>query len=293
VALNNDTLVPPGWLTGLLRHLNDRRVGLVGPTTNAAPNEAQVEAPYTVYGSFEAFAEQRARQYAGRQIDVSMLTMFCLAMRRETYEELGPLDERFEVGLFEDDDYSRRAHAAGMQVVCAEDVFVHHFGEASFGELVPSGEYAALFERNRQRFEQKWGDAWQAHQRRRSSTYESLIARIRSLAERAVPEEATVLVLSKGDTLLLQLGERRVGWHFPRLADGTYAGYYPADGGEAIAQLEQLRTAGADHLVVPATSLWWLDHYPEFGQHLEQHYALLVHEPETGSIYFVGRRRDQ
>ncbi len=49
VVLNNDTLVPRGWLEGLSRHLADPGVGLVGPVTNSAPNEAQIEAPYRTY----------------------------------------------------------------------------------------------------------------------------------------------------------------------------------------------------------------------------------------------------
>ena len=31
VLLNNDTIVPRGWLTRLARHLEDPRVGLIGP----------------------------------------------------------------------------------------------------------------------------------------------------------------------------------------------------------------------------------------------------------------------
>src|SRR6266852_5812237 len=163
VILNNDTLVPPGWLEGLSRHLADPNVGLVGPVTNSAPNEAQVETPYRTYGGFEDFAETCKRTFAGVRSVIPMLTMFCVAMRRSTLEALGPLDERYAVGTFEDDDYSQLAHQAGYAVVCAEDVFVHHFGQASFGELVPGGAYAALLSAIRQRFEDKWQIGWQPH----------------------------------------------------------------------------------------------------------------------------------
>ena len=61
---------------------------------------------------------------------------------------------------------------------------------------------------------------------------------------------------------------RRQGWHFPQEADGTYAGRYPLDSDEAVAQLEELRERGAGYLLVPGPSAWWLDHYEAFGRHL-------------------------
>jgi glycosyltransferase involved in cell wall biosynthesis len=86
-------------------------------------------------------------------------------MRRSLLARLGPLDERFGAGMFEDDDFARRVRAAGGRVVCAEDVFVHHWGRASFGAL-PEGRYQEVFEENRRRFEQKWGEPWRGHRSR-------------------------------------------------------------------------------------------------------------------------------
>jgi GT2 family glycosyltransferase len=292
VVLNNDTLVPPGWLGGLLSHLANPRVGLVGPVTNSAPNEAQIESPYQTYGGFEEFSRTRVRRFAGVRSAIPVLTMFCMAMRRETYQQLGPLDERFGLGTFEDDDYSRRAHLAEYEVACAQDVFVHHFGQASFGALVPGGAYAALLRSNRRRFEEKWDLTWEPHRRQPSAGYLSLVERIRSVVDDRLPSDSTVLVTSKGDDALLNLGTARRGWHFPRLADGTYAGYYPADSAEAITQLEHQRAAGAEYVLFPAISLWWLDHYSGLRSHLEAHYARVVGDRETCWIYALeGSRR--
>ena len=43
VLLNNDTVVPRGWLTRLARHLDDAAIGLIGPATNRSCNEAQID----------------------------------------------------------------------------------------------------------------------------------------------------------------------------------------------------------------------------------------------------------
>ena len=135
---NNDVVVTPGWLSRLTRCLADPDIGLAGAVTNRIGNEAEIEASYRTYGELLAFADERARLNAEVVRDLGTATMFCLAMRREVWERLGPLDEEFGLGTLEDDDYSARARAAGLRIVCAEDAFVHHFGEASFGKLVSS-----------------------------------------------------------------------------------------------------------------------------------------------------------
>lgn len=275
VLLNNDTIVPPGWLEGLVRRLEDPAVGLVGPVTNRAGNEARIEASYRTFGEMLDFAAGRARTHAGVTSPIPMLTMFCLALSRATFDRLGPLDERFEVGLFEDDDFSLRAHAAGFGVVCAEDVFVHHFGGASFGELTSTGQAGAIFRANRRRFEEKWGIAWKPHGRRPDLEYLGLSGRVREVVRESVPAGSTAIVISRGDEELLDLGLRRA-WHFPVEEDGTYAGYYPVDSDDAIARLERLRERGGEYLVIPHQALWWLDHYAGFRRYLETRCRLVA-----------------
>lgn len=163
VLLNNDTIVPPGWLSRLLRHLRDPAIGLVGPVTSFIGNEAKIEVPYQTWAEMENFAAEYTWAHDQQVADIYMLAMFCVALRRETYQAIGPLDERFGIGMFEDDDYTQRLKALDYRVICAADVFVHHFGQAAFKKLIKSGEYNPLFEENRRRFEAKWQTKWIPH----------------------------------------------------------------------------------------------------------------------------------
>lgn len=267
VILNNDVVVAPGWLAALRRHLRDDGVGMVGPVTNAAPNEARIPTSYTTYGEFLAEAAHRLSDLGDESFEIPVLTMFCVALRRAVFEEVGPLDERFGMGMFEDDDYAARVVEAGYRLVCADGLLVHHFGEASFGKLVATGEHAALLAENQRRFESKWGRSWRPHAGRRFPEYVRLIRQVKALVHRHIPAGASVVVVSKGDDELVRLSDRR-GLHFPGHGDGRYAGHYPADSDAAVHELEALRLAGASFVVFPETSFWWLEHYPGLTRHL-------------------------
>jgi GT2 family glycosyltransferase len=285
VLLNNDTLVPPGWLPRLLAHLEDEAVGLVGPVTNRIGNEAEVHAEYRTWAEFLSFCGQRAIERGGEEIDIQVAAMFCLGMRRDVWERLGPLDERYEIGLLEDDDYSERARRAGYRIRCADDVFVHHFSEASFGKLVPTGEYAEILQDNKRRYAEKWGSPWRPYARRQSTSYRVLTQRIRDLVAQRLPPQSRVLVVSRGDDELLRF-EGREGLHFPQAENGVYAGHYPGDSREAIAHLEEVRREqGARFLLFPETGLWWLDHYGGLRGHLESCYRRVAFEEGTAVIY--------
>jgi GT2 family glycosyltransferase len=289
VLLNDDTLVTPGWLPRLIAPLRDPAVGLAGAVTNRIGNEAQVPAGYRTWGELREFAARRAAEHEGAVFDIGTVTMFCLATRRDAWERIGPLDQRFEIGLLEDDDYSRRAREAGYRLVCAEDAFVHHFGETSFGKLVSTGRYGEILEENKRRFEEKWGEPWQPYERRPDPGYEALRNRIQEIVADAVPADATVLVVSKGDPELLRLGGRAAR-HFPAEADGTWAGHHPADSAEAVASLEAMREAGGQFIVFPRTGMWWLEHYEGLQQHLESRYDAVVRDDVCVIFALNGRR---
>ncbi len=284
ILLNSDTLVPPGWLEVLLPHLESSRVGLVNPSTNRSGNLAEVGCRYRTYGEFVDCAETRRRSFSGRALELSMISMFCVGMRRDVYARLGPLDERFGMGLFEDDDYSLRSLRAGYRNHCAEDCLVHHFGQVSFGRQSSSAGYQKLLEQNRRRFERKWGRPWAPRGRRIDAKYHQLRSRIRDAVEQRLPANARVLVVSRGDAELLSLLGSHCS-HFPQDRTGEYAGFHPRDSHDCIQHLESLRSRGAEYLLLPQTARWWLEHYRDFDEHLRKRYSLVLDDADTAVIF--------
>ncbi|HSQ28982.1 MAG TPA: glycosyltransferase family 2 protein [Gemmatimonadaceae bacterium] len=281
VFLNNDTVLSPGWLRGLFAHLERPGVGAVSAVTNRIGTEAEVSERARTLGEFLERAAHRRSAHAGESRTVEMLAFFCVALRRDAWTRVGLLDEAFGRGLFEDDDYSARLHAAGYRLVCAEDVLVHHLGEASFGRLVTDGTYRSLFDENRRRFESKWGREWRRPSRSTGGDdrYRMLIERIRSSVSECIPTGTTIAVVSRGDDALLDLGAT-TAWHFPLAADGRWAGHYPADSAAAVEQVEAVRLAGAEYLLLPEPAFWWLDHYSGLGDHLLRHGEEVARTPD-------------
>jgi hypothetical protein len=103
--------------------------------------------------------------------------------------------------------------------------------------------------------------------------YRRMVERVRAAVGEAVPAGASVLVVSRGDRELVDL-EGRDGGHFPQDGSGGYLGHHPCDSADAIARLEALRAGGAEYLVLPSTSSWWLEHYASFAEHLRRNYQV-------------------
>jgi GT2 family glycosyltransferase len=130
-------------------------VGIVGPVTNSAGNEQMIPAHYSSIEELERFAEQRLKDFEGRYFEIESLAMFCVVFRRRLFDEIGLLDERFGLGTFEDDDFCYKARLRGYKLICAEDVFVYHFGP-SITRTWEDRECLELYEYTRRSFERKW-----------------------------------------------------------------------------------------------------------------------------------------
>ncbi len=154
VWLNNDVVVTPGWLEGLIgcarRH---PRAGAVGPYTNSINGVQRADpGPYS-QKRLPALAQAWALKHHGRSRSVHRLAGFCLLHSREALAAIGGLDERFGMGCYEDFDFCLRLIQSGREVLLAEDVFVHHYGHKSFEENRVARRH---IEENRRIFIDKW-----------------------------------------------------------------------------------------------------------------------------------------
>lgn len=164
VMLNNDAVVTPGWCQTLINHLRaDESIGMIGPVTNNIGNEARIEIRYHSSSEMRHKARDYTLQHMGEVFPIRTLAFFCVMLHRRVYQAVGPLDEVFGLGFFEDDDYCRRVEQAGWQLVCAEDVFIHHHLSASFNKLGKGRD--ELLKKNRKIYESKWGP-WTPHRHR-------------------------------------------------------------------------------------------------------------------------------
>ncbi len=167
ILLNNDVRVTPGWIERLLYHAQGKEVGLVGPVTNSIGNESQISIAYDLDNQQEL--EEQAAQYTyshwGQKLKLRSIAAFAWLHSRALYKLIGGFDEQFGKGLFEDDDYCMRVRKQGLQIICAEDAFVHHYGGASTSW--GSKEYQKLFIENKAKFENKWAIKWIRHHHRK------------------------------------------------------------------------------------------------------------------------------
>lgn len=144
VILNNDTVLPAGWLRRLVGFCERRGVHL------ASPSMREGELNYDL----EAYAADFVRAMGGRRRP-GVADGACFAVERRVFDAIGGFDERFFPASYEDADFFRRAKNAGFRIAVTGASFIHHFGFTTQKGLAGGGADHRV--RNRESYCAKWG----------------------------------------------------------------------------------------------------------------------------------------
>lgn len=91
----------------------------------------------------------------GRDADQWDVYFGCSILKKEVIDTIGYVDERFLIGMFEDNDYNLRMRRFGWQGVILRDLQPVHDHETSAIAFY-DGKDNKVFKANRKRFNEKW-----------------------------------------------------------------------------------------------------------------------------------------
>jgi GT2 family glycosyltransferase len=137
---NNDIVLPPGWASRLVAHLEDEGVGIVVPALT------------------NALRKRTVRETPGADVEVLLPfeappSAVVYAMRTETARGLGGFGEEYAVASGEDTDLAFKSWVNGLAMVFDSRVLVQHESKGTARNL---DDWAALWRRNRDVFLVKW-----------------------------------------------------------------------------------------------------------------------------------------
>ena len=152
--LNSDTVVPRVGLIKLVEGLTKSgSIGAAGPMSNVVGYHQRIDPTYTSLETLDNFAADLAETKTDDR-DVEILVGFALAVRRSVLYEVGPFDERFPVGMFEDTDLCYRIARAGYRLRMVTGAYIHHWGSRTLQRVVPDMEI--LLHQNGAIYREKW-----------------------------------------------------------------------------------------------------------------------------------------
>ncbi|MCE9558044.1 MAG: glycosyltransferase [Armatimonadetes bacterium] len=152
--LNSDAFMPEVALRALIRSLETSgSIAAVGPYSNNVGHFQATRITYTHLDRLGLYADLFA-SLGQDDIEIDMLVGFCLLVRQSVLSEVGAFDERFGLGMFEDNDLCYRIRRAGYKMLISGTSFVHHVGSKTIHNAIPQPQ--RLLEENSRKFNHKW-----------------------------------------------------------------------------------------------------------------------------------------
>jgi GT2 family glycosyltransferase len=151
VLLNQDCLVHEGWLTAVITTFTQ------SPQTGVAGGlifneDGTLDHAGAFISRPEGFGEhETAVVNPTTTYPVEYVTGALFAIRRAVWQTIGPLDDGFYPGYFEESDYCYRARQRGYEIVCAPDIQATHLRSSRAWQQDPI-RHQANQHRSRYRF---------------------------------------------------------------------------------------------------------------------------------------------
>lgn len=156
VILNSDTVVTRHWLKRMSEHLLDEpKVMAIGPRSNYVSGPQLVKG--CDYKEMSELAAYAALFESTNQLPIKYfkrIVFFCTLFRSEVLQKVGFLDEIYEGGNFEDDDFCMRIYLKGYKCAIDNTVFIHHYGSQTF--KLGKVDFKESMQKNGAKFLKKW-----------------------------------------------------------------------------------------------------------------------------------------
>jgi N-acetylglucosaminyl-diphospho-decaprenol L-rhamnosyltransferase len=149
VLLNNDVVIPRGWLEGMLAFADEEKADVVSPAA------CEGEQDYGVHDYARQFVQKMA---AAKRINAGL--GFCFMVHRRVFERAGLFDDDLRLGGYEDDEFFRRARRAGFRLGITGRSFLHHIGSATQLALKVDNKGAKASLGDRAYYRRKYGLTW-------------------------------------------------------------------------------------------------------------------------------------
>jgi N-acetylglucosaminyl-diphospho-decaprenol L-rhamnosyltransferase len=117
IIMNNDVLVPPDCVEGLISFAEENKFDIVSPAM------CEGEMNYDFAASAADFMRRMRDAHRG-----GIAHGVCFMVHRHVFDAIGYFDGDPKLGGYEDDEYFRRARGAGFRLAVTGRAFLHHFG---------------------------------------------------------------------------------------------------------------------------------------------------------------------
>ena len=156
IISNTDVVVTPNWLKDMIEHIEIKKsLVCLGPMSNNVSGPQQEKnVPYHDEKTLNEYSKIRPKEAMSPVVTHKRVVFFCTLFKKAVLSTCGFLDELYELGNFEDDDYCMKINLAGLESGIDRNVFVHHYQSQTFKEN--KVDFTKTLETNKAKFLKKW-----------------------------------------------------------------------------------------------------------------------------------------